>query len=54
MANEELYCTCQQPADDRFMIACDKCEEWYHGECIGGWFTSIKINLTAVIQIFLL
>lgn len=19
------------------MIACDKCEEWYHGECIGQW-----------------
>jgi len=34
MAEEELYCTCKQPADDRFMIACDKCEEWYHGECI--------------------
>jgi len=27
MAEEELYCTCKQPADDRFMIACDKCEE---------------------------
>jgi len=30
----ELYCLCQEPADDRFMIACDKCEEWFHGECI--------------------
>merc|ERR1739838_724800 len=30
----ELYCLCQEPADDRFMIACDKCEEWLHGECI--------------------
>lgn len=35
MEEEELYCICRQPADDRFMIACDKCEEWYHGECIG-------------------
>ncbi|KAG2196581.1 hypothetical protein INT47_004884 [Mucor saturninus] len=31
----KLYCHCRQPYDaTRFMIACDKCDEWFHGECI--------------------
>ncbi|KAK4157026.1 Set1 complex component spp1 [Chaetomidium leptoderma] len=29
------YCLCRGPDDHRFMIACDRCEDWYHGECIG-------------------
>lgn len=32
----EAYCLCRQPFDpDRFMLACDYCDEWYHGECVG-------------------
>lgn len=31
----ELYCECRQPHGGRFMISCDSCEEWFHGECVG-------------------
>ncbi|KAI8983104.1 hypothetical protein BDB01DRAFT_743993 [Pilobolus umbonatus] len=31
----KLYCICRQPYNStRFMIACDQCDEWFHGECI--------------------
>ncbi|CAO3618001.1 unnamed protein product [Cunninghamella blakesleeana] len=30
-----LYCICQKPYDaPSFMIACDRCDQWFHGECI--------------------
>uniref|UniRef100_A0A1I8IEC7 Reverse transcriptase domain-containing protein n=1 Tax=Macrostomum lignano TaxID=282301 RepID=A0A1I8IEC7_9PLAT len=31
----QAWCVCRSTDIDRFMIACDKCEEWYHGDCIG-------------------
>lgn len=32
----QLYCVCLRPWDGRqFMIACDSCEAWYHGACVG-------------------
>ncbi|KAJ3121950.1 PHD finger protein 3 [Nowakowskiella sp. JEL0407] len=30
-----LYCICSKPDVGEFMIACDYCQEWYHGSCIG-------------------
>ncbi len=30
-----LYCMCRQPALNYFMIQCHKCEEWFHGSCVG-------------------
>ncbi|XP_051119104.1 lysine-specific demethylase JMJ17 [Andrographis paniculata] len=29
-----LYCICRRPYDERAMIACDKCDEWYHFDCV--------------------
>ena len=31
---DEVYCICRSSDSSRFMIACDRCEEWYHGDCI--------------------
>lgn len=28
------YCICRGPDDHRWMISCDACEDWFHGECI--------------------
>ena len=35
LAPEPLYCLCRQPQGGRFMIACDGCEQWFHGDCVG-------------------
>lgn len=29
-----LYCICRKPYDQRAMIACDQCDEWYHFDCL--------------------
>ncbi|KAK4422610.1 Lysine-specific demethylase 5A [Sesamum alatum] len=29
-----LYCICRRPYDQRAMVACDECDEWYHFDCI--------------------
>ena len=33
--NEQVYCMCRGIDDGSFMIACDVCEEWFHGKCVG-------------------
>ncbi|XP_036339457.1 CXXC-type zinc finger protein 1-like isoform X1 [Rhagoletis pomonella] len=30
----QAYCICRTSDCSRFMIGCDGCEEWYHGDCI--------------------
>ncbi|KTW31480.1 hypothetical protein T552_00123 [Pneumocystis carinii B80] len=32
--NVVLYCICQKPDTGCWMIACDGCDNWYHGECV--------------------
>ncbi|CAI8029088.1 Death-inducer obliterator 1 [Geodia barretti] len=32
---DRLWCVCRKPHNDRFMICCDVCEEWFHGDCVG-------------------
>lgn len=35
-ADTELYCLCRQPYDEsKFYICCDKCQDWFHGSCVG-------------------
>ncbi|CAB3988493.1 Chromatin modification-related YNG2 [Paramuricea clavata] len=32
-----VYCICQEPEspdDERFMVCCDGCDNWFHGECV--------------------
>ena len=31
----KLWCICRKPHNNRFMIACDTCSEWFHGKCVG-------------------
>ncbi|KAF2996345.1 hypothetical protein E8E14_005164 [Neopestalotiopsis sp. 37M] len=28
------YCLCRGPDDHRWMISCDVCDDWFHGECV--------------------
>lgn len=33
---QALYCLCRQPYDEsQFYICCDKCQDWFHGRCVG-------------------
>ncbi|VFV22290.1 nucleosome-remodeling factor subunit [Lynx pardinus] len=32
----KLYCICKTPYDEsKFYIGCDRCQNWYHGRCVG-------------------
>ncbi|THH19857.1 hypothetical protein EW146_g1387 [Bondarzewia mesenterica] len=34
-AEDKLYCVCKTRYDDeKVMIACDRCDEWYHTQCV--------------------
>jgi hypothetical protein len=34
--DDSLYCICRRPYNaDLFMIACDSCDDWFHGKCVG-------------------
>lgn len=33
--DDTIYCLCKQPWGGKCMIQCDKCDIWYHAECVG-------------------
>lgn len=34
--SQELFCLCRTPYDQsQFYICCDKCQDWFHGKCVG-------------------
>ncbi|KAF8501917.1 hypothetical protein JB92DRAFT_2975306 [Gautieria morchelliformis] len=34
--DDRLYCLCKTPyEEEKIMIACDRCDEWYHPACVG-------------------
>lgn len=33
-SNAPVYCVCRKPDINCFMIGCDNCNEWFHGDCI--------------------
>ena len=50
--NEELdmFFLCRQPEDDRFLVCCDLCEEWFHGDCIDLSDEEVE-NLLAILNV---
>ena len=34
-AEEPIFCVCRQPSDPtKFMLSCEFCNDWFHGECV--------------------
>ena len=31
---DKLWCICRKPHNNRFMIQCDQCRDWFHGKCV--------------------
>ena len=46
-AAQELFCLCQQPDDPeapRDFVQCDKCQQWFHPECVS---TTAEVSATS-------
>ncbi|GAA5910660.1 SPP1 family PHD finger domain-containing protein [Sporobolomyces salmoneus] len=42
--DDRLYCICRERYEpERMMIACDRCEEWYHIECVSISSDSVEL-----------
>lgn len=44
---KKIYCICKSTDTESFMIACDRCNEWYHGYCVG-----VSESLSKKIEVF--
>ncbi len=31
---EDIWCFCREPHNNRDMVQCETCEEWYHMDCV--------------------
>ena len=43
------YCLCRGPNDGSFMVECDVCQQWYHGECVKLKVKIQKLYLIAIV-----
>ena len=43
------YCLCRGPNDGSFMVECDVCQQWYHGECVNLKVKIQKLYLTTIV-----
>lgn len=42
-ATVAVFCTCLEPYNpDRVMVMCERCEEWFHPECVGETSASLS------------
>ena len=48
---KQLYCLCRTSDDSFFMIGCDKCDQWYHPECLGLDLVNIFLSLINIASI---
>jgi hypothetical protein len=50
-AAQELFCLCQQPDDPeapRDFVQCDKCQQWFHPECVN---TTAEVSATSSVNV---
>ncbi|KAH9818522.1 hypothetical protein DFH28DRAFT_116887 [Melampsora americana] len=48
MEDDRVYCICKRMYDGRTMIACDRCDDWYHNDCVG-----INDDLVELVDVFI-
>lgn len=39
-----LYCVCQQPNDHRPYVRCDRCNKWFHFDCLEKYGCKVDVD----------